>query len=209
LRFLPALLLTLVIQAHAAIPAFCPVTAGIYRGGRPTAQDLLELKNLGVQTIVSLQGGDYAGNPVWGPFIPLFEPGETPAELAEAKAAAEALGLRYFNFPINSLKAISPSDALMISEILATMNEDNHQPLFVHCAKGVDRTGMIVALYRITYEGWSARDAYAEMVEKGHNLLHRAFTYELDRFFFKYARELESAGCEVKLTNSAATRSGL
>ena len=34
--------------------------------------------------------------------------------------------------------------------------------VLVHCKDGVDRTGMIVAIYRMTPEGWTSNDALAE-----------------------------------------------
>jgi protein tyrosine phosphatase (PTP) superfamily phosphohydrolase (DUF442 family) len=40
-------------------------------------------------------------------------------------------------------------------------------PILVHCQHGSDRTGTIVALYRILYQGWSRQAAIAEMTEGG------------------------------------------
>jgi protein tyrosine phosphatase (PTP) superfamily phosphohydrolase (DUF442 family) len=40
-------------------------------------------------------------------------------------------------------------------------------PVLVHCQHGSDRTGTIIALYRILYQGWSKQAAIAEMAEGG------------------------------------------
>ena len=40
-------------------------------------------------------------------------------------------------------------------------------PVLVHCEHGADRTGLIVALYRILYEGWCKDAAIAEMLKGG------------------------------------------
>jgi protein tyrosine/serine phosphatase len=45
-------------------------------------------------------------------------------------------------------------------------NPDNY-PILVHCAHGSDRTGTMVAMYRIVLQGWSKRDAIQEMVHGG------------------------------------------
>jgi protein tyrosine/serine phosphatase len=37
----------------------------------------------------------------------------------------------------------------------------NH-PVLVHCAKGRERTGVLAAVYRITFHGWSAEQAIRE-----------------------------------------------
>jgi len=41
------------------------------------------------------------------------------------------------------------------------------QPVLVHCQHGSDRTGTMVAIYRIAYEGWSKAQATDEMVNGG------------------------------------------
>jgi protein tyrosine/serine phosphatase len=41
-------------------------------------------------------------------------------------------------------------------------------PVLVHCHHGADRTGLICALWRILYEGWSRQSAIDEMIEGGY-----------------------------------------
>ncbi len=43
------------------------------------------------------------------------------------------------------------------------MRDPTLRPLYVHCQHGVDRTGAMMAVYRIQEEGWSNAEAYAEM----------------------------------------------
>ena len=42
------------------------------------------------------------------------------------------------------------------------------QPVLVHCQHGSDRTGTMVAIYRIAYEGWSKEEATNEMINGGY-----------------------------------------
>ena len=37
------------------------------------------------------------------------------------------------------------------------------RPLYVHCQHGVDRTGAMMAVYRMEEESWSNPEAFAEM----------------------------------------------
>jgi hypothetical protein len=45
--------------------------------------------------------------------------------------------------------------------------------IFVHCRLGDDRTGMMIASYRMAQEGWSAEKAEKEMEKFGFSFTHR------------------------------------
>lgn len=40
--------------------------------------------------------------------------------------------------------------------------------ILVHCTHGADRTGLVIALYRIQIQGWDKKEALAEMLEGGY-----------------------------------------
>jgi hypothetical protein len=42
------------------------------------------------------------------------------------------------------------------------------QPVLLHCAKGADRTGMMVAIFRIVVQGWNRDEALLEMMGGGY-----------------------------------------
>jgi hypothetical protein len=52
--------------------------------------------------------------------------------------------------------------AEFIDDILATIADPANQPIYVHCYFGDDRTGMVIALYRVVYEDWAPIDAFHE-----------------------------------------------
>ena len=60
-----------------------------------------------------------------------------------------------------------PVDADVLT-FLRIVTDKASQPVLVHCAQGSDRTGMMVAIYRIVVQGWSKDDALKEMVEGGY-----------------------------------------
>jgi protein tyrosine/serine phosphatase len=62
----------------------------------------------------------------------------------------------------------TPNDA-EVNAILATISDPASQPVFVHCMQGRDRTGLIIALYRVIYEHWTPKDAHDEMMAHGFN----------------------------------------
>lgn len=49
----------------------------------------------------------------------------------------------------------------MLSNAASTETTDFY---LVHCTHGQDRTGLVVGMHRVLHDGWSARDAYGEML---------------------------------------------
>ena len=47
-------------------------------------------------------------------------------------------------------------------EILALFEDPSAGPVFIHCRRGADRTGTLVACYRIAHDGWGNRKALQE-----------------------------------------------
>jgi protein-tyrosine phosphatase len=52
------------------------------------------------------------------------------------------------------------------------LHENKGKKVFVHCRLGDDRTGMMVAAYRMADEGWTADEAMAEMKAFGFSCGH-------------------------------------
>lgn len=177
----PFFVMTAQAQSMSPITNFGQVAPGIYRGGRLTDEGQMRLlKRSGVKTVLNLQGGDL--NSVYGPLIPLFEKGERLEVRKEEKTWADRAQMLWFNLPLNSLSAVSPSQAAKIRQAVAMIQDPRLQPVYVHCEHGIDRTGLIVALYRIKIQRWTVAQAYTEMEANGRNFIHQWFTSPLDDF---------------------------
>jgi len=114
----------------------------IYRGKQPTSKGYLTLKTMGVKTVINLRSAH----------------GE--------KEEVEKAGMAYMEFPLSMASSIQKERFL---EIIRAMSEPLNQPVYIHCALGQDRTGVVVAAYRIDMDGWSFEDAEKEMQSFGCN----------------------------------------
>jgi protein tyrosine phosphatase (PTP) superfamily phosphohydrolase (DUF442 family) len=124
---------------YKGLPKFHKVNAGLYRGAQPKSEGLRRLAELGIKTVVDLRrAGDRA---------------------RAKEREAHALGLRYYNVPLKWYGR--PKDE-QVKRVLEIINAPENQPVFVHCAHGVDRTGLIVAVYRIAQDGWTSAQAKRE-----------------------------------------------
>jgi tyrosine-protein phosphatase SIW14 len=155
LVFLSLLAVAPFSHAHQ-IPNFRQVNDVIYRGGRPSAQDLQELKVMGVKTILNLENDR---KPV-----------------AAEKNVAENLKFKFISVPTASFFKPKDQD---VDHVLAVLADPANYPVFIHCTHGEDRTGLMMGLYRVEKEGWRADKAYAEMLDLG---FHKAL-FALDDYF--------------------------
>jgi protein tyrosine/serine phosphatase len=80
------------------------------------------------------------------------------------EAHAERLGLRFFDFDMGSKHPPTPWQLERWRAILA--NPDNY-PIHCHCHGGADRTGLMVALFRIEHQDWPLRRALREIAARG------------------------------------------
>lgn len=131
-------------SSYPELPKFQQVTDRLYRGGQPREGGLRRLRELGIDTILNLRGTSKT----------------TRAEQAEALA----LGFNYFNVALPNWGR--PQDERVRRALLIIAAPQNGR-VFVHCKDGVDRTGTIVALHRITHQGWNTSDALAEADNRG------------------------------------------
>jgi protein tyrosine/serine phosphatase len=54
-----------------------------------------------------------------------------------------------------------------IAKVLAVLNSNGTAPIYIHCLGGRDRTGTVIACYRIAHDGWDNRKAFDEAIANG------------------------------------------
>ena len=54
-----------------------------------------------------------------------------------------------------------------IDAFLALMDDQSTYPVLIHCRAGLHRTGVLAALYRQEYEGWTSAEALRELKNHG------------------------------------------
>jgi protein tyrosine/serine phosphatase len=157
------------------LPRFQQVSEKLYRSGQPRDGGLKRLRELGINTIINLRGAS----------------AQTRAEEAEARA----LGFNYFNIALPNWGR--PQDT-RVTRILDLIAAPENGRVLVHCKEGVDRTGTIVAIYRISREGWTSNKALAEAE---HNGMRRTQFWMRD-YVKDYADRVVKLGPETALKSA-------
>jgi protein tyrosine phosphatase (PTP) superfamily phosphohydrolase (DUF442 family) len=125
--------------AQSGLPNLHKVSDDLYRGAQPAAQGIRQLQALGIRTIINLRSSD------------------TDRDLLPVP------GIAYEHIPMT---AWWPNDDDVV-QFLRVVTDESRLPAFVHCRRGADRTGMMVAIYRISVQGWEKEEAIAEMTRGG------------------------------------------
>ncbi|MGO8929564.1 MAG: fused DSP-PTPase phosphatase/NAD kinase-like protein [Limisphaerales bacterium] len=145
------------VPPSEGIRNFGKVSDGLYRGAQPDALGIRSLKKLGIKTILDLR----MTKEVW------------KAEEAEASAT----GIVYTNVPMKGFGRPTPEQ---VAKALAII-ETSPSPVFVHCQHGCERTGTIIACYRIRHDQWSSVLALQEAKHYGISMFARGMReYILD-----------------------------
>jgi uncharacterized protein (TIGR01244 family) len=140
--WLAASILALPLGAADApgVPNFHQVNEHLYRGGQPADDGWSSLAKLGVKTVIDLR--------------PASE-----HSIAKEARAVEAAGMVYVSQPMAGLAAPTNEE---IRKILALLDSSEQWPIFVHCRRGADRTGTVIACYRIAHNQLANEEALRE-----------------------------------------------
>jgi protein tyrosine/serine phosphatase len=58
-----------------------------------------------------------------------------------------------------------------VAEFRKVMDDPANYPVLVHCYAGIHRTGVMCAVFRMDYQGWTNEEAMAEMRTMGYTML--------------------------------------
>jgi protein tyrosine/serine phosphatase len=140
-------------SAQSAVPIerFVKVDDRLYRGAQPDEEGFKRLKELGVRTVINLRQ-------------------EADAARLNERQIVESLGMQYESLPILDQNFFTrarriPEDT--IRTFFRMLDTADPGPVFVHCQRGADRTGALIAFYRMARNGWNGERAAKEAREVG------------------------------------------
>ena len=116
------------------------IARGFFRGDQPGRAGYDTLRDMGIKTVINLRAGQ------------------------DERKYVEQAGMNYMEFPIDNLRTLKKS---LVREIFNAIMHSSNQPVYLHCALGKDRTGLIVAFYRIEVDDWNIEEADKEMRDFG------------------------------------------
>ena len=144
------------------------VSPTLFRGAQPTVLGLESLAKSGINIVVDLR---FENDRTW-----------------EREAVAR-YGMQYVGIPWS---CHFPSDAIT-ARFLAVAHENPDKKIFVHCEHGVDRTGMMIAAYRMAEQGWTSEQARREMVAYGFDFTHRTWCRGLSLYEADFPHHFSTA----------------
>ena len=130
----------------SSLDNFFHVSADVFRSEQPVASDLTDLKTLGIRAVLSLR--EYHDDPgkLGAAGLVLLQHKSSAGALTEADLAAALVLLR-----------------------------DAPKPVLGHCWHGSDRTGAVIATWRLVFQGWTKEQAVDELVNGGYGFHEKTF----------------------------------
>ena len=148
------------------VPNFGEVTSTLLRGAQPTQEGFKTIADMGVNIVVDARHhGD-------------------GSEAREVRA----LGMQYVAIPWH---CASPHDEVFV-KFLKLLQDNPNKKVFLHCHLGEDRTGMMVAAYRMAAQGWTADEAMREMRQFGFSTAHHLLCPGLASYEKEFPEHLKS-----------------
>ncbi len=138
------------------------IESDVYRGAQPSLEGYATLKEMGIRTVINLRTSE------------------------SERSKVEAAGMRSVEIPLSML---SNGNRDKVDRVIAVMADPSNRPVFVHCRLGEDRTGIVIAAYRMKIQGWPLSLAEKEMDTFGFNKVW----INLRKFLHRYAAVLARA----------------
>jgi protein tyrosine/serine phosphatase len=139
------------------------VVPGVYRGPRP--KSVQEIRDLGIHRVLCLESGVRDG---------FFEdPYETQL--------AEAFDINEKRVDMSGIWAPERHDVEQAFVIICDAISAQEK-IYVHCMAGVDRTGFVIAVFRMRCCGWTYAQAKDEYIKMGLHWRFRWWLHELKKY---------------------------
>jgi protein tyrosine phosphatase (PTP) superfamily phosphohydrolase (DUF442 family) len=132
----------------------------VYRSGQMTADGFAEaVARFGLRTIINVQD-DFPDPDIACAFW--------TRQTVKESELCRRLGVRYVALAPDLIRRqrVGIDHPQVIDEFLDLLDRESTYPVLIHCKAGLHRTGVLCAVYRMEYQGWSPAAAYREL--KGH-----------------------------------------
>lgn len=128
------------------IANFAWLAPGVARGAQPDAAGFAWLARQGFRTVITFR------------------------QHHDEEHRVAPTGMRLIEIPVQAdVLGSSRPAAAQLARFFATVRDSAARPVYFHCARGRDRTGMFAALYRMEIDGWTREEAIAEMQAFGYS----------------------------------------
>ncbi len=124
--------------ASDALRNWYQVDENLYRSGQPDRKGFEEARAKGIKTVINLRTAHSD--------MPLVD----------------GLGLFVMNVPMTAGGFVEEDIVKALAAIQAAP-----KPVLIHCQHGSDRTGLVAAMYRIIFQGWTKEEALSELKRGG------------------------------------------
>jgi tyrosine-protein phosphatase SIW14 len=125
---------------------FHKVNGEIYRSSQPNKQNFHAFSDIGILSVLNLR--------------------HTATDNREAKGTQ----IKLYHVSINTW-TIEEKHLVEALKIMAKAPK----PLVIHCLHGSDRTGAVIAAYRVIYENWTKKQAIEELQKKEYGYHEKIF----------------------------------
>lgn len=123
------------------------VDKNVWRSSQPNPEAIILLKKTyGLKSILNLRSVEETND--------------------SEKKLADSLKIKYISFPMD---ARLPQNKDTLKKILDVVKDTGNYPILIHCLGGKDRTGLIVALYKMDKYNTPVEELITEMVMYGHD----------------------------------------
>jgi hypothetical protein len=133
----------------------------VYRCGQLTVEGFADtIRRLGIRTVLNLQD-DYPDPDIWQGFW--------DRRTIKESEMCRRLGVHYVLIEpdLVSRRRVPAERPAAIDRFLEVMDDESSFPVLIHCKAGLHRTGLLSAVYRMEYQGWTVYEAYHELKAHG------------------------------------------
>jgi protein tyrosine/serine phosphatase len=117
------------------------ITPTFFRSAKLKPSDVKRAKSLGIKTVVSLRN------------------------FHSDTKVLKGSGITMVQIKINTWDL---KDAQIVAALKAIRAAEKEGPVLLHCLHGADRTGLVTAMYRMLYQGWTKEQAMLELRNGGY-----------------------------------------